>query len=799
MRTGKEKTSPITGLEGKQRLLFFAFCLITAAVPVLYPIVKGHGMFFIEDDFVTQQVPFITYLSGMVKQGIDTWSWDVDLGSSTIQAFTFYELGSPFFWLIALFPQRFAPYLIGPVMLLKYLTACYTAQMFLKRFVKTAWNAVPGALFYAFSGFQETNIVFNHFHDAVALFPLMLVGLELVMDDTDRSARTSHGLFFAMAVFLNAVVNYFFFAQSVIFLIIYYLIRFSVFRHPRQLLHDLPRIMFYALLGGGLAAVVLLPNYYYVLQNARMSNSLLNQSHFYDFRHFMYILKGLLLPGDIMWDETALLHYYWTSTSAYLPFFSFCLVFAYMLKKRDWLFQALSVFIVMSFLPEANSFFLLFTTDYHRWWYGLVMLGALASIQVLQEPEVYPLRKGVTIQAFLIALITAYVFYAKEYDILTESYVPALYHPVRYLFYVALTIPGMLYAWFLEGRKRPLRKPKKGWILLVCISVSAIVTTTYSEYGYKHTRSLKEDDYILMMHVAEDYPAIEPEYRYRNTDNINILFSNSDNTSGIMGYTSTVSPALAEIDKLFDYYSEHLTVHKPDYAGLPELLGARYMIDSGLNYSERFSEWVRISGKELYRYTSNDVECVVKTYPASKIGYRVRNYITEEELRKLPVRYRGVALLYAPCVKDDETGRRCGLEPVSSEMMTEVIEKYPDHAKDDALLVSPVLDELCDRNNAEHVKGFDRDVHGFTAETDYAEDSAVFFSIPADEGWHITIDAEPVDFTDAGGLMLINVPGGEHTIRGEYHCPLFREGCIITGVFAGVYAVLCVFRRKLLI
>ena len=214
MRTGKEKTSPITGLEGKQRLLFFAFCLITAAVPVLYPIVKGHGMFFIEDDFVTQQVPFITYLSGMVKQGIDTWSWDVDLGSSTIQAFTFYELGSPFFWLIALFPQRFAPYLIGPVMLLKYLTACYTAQMFLKRFVKTAWNAVPGALFYAFSGFQETNIVFNHFHDAVALFPLMLVGLELVMDDTDRSARTSHGLFFAMAVFLNAVVNYFFFAQT---------------------------------------------------------------------------------------------------------------------------------------------------------------------------------------------------------------------------------------------------------------------------------------------------------------------------------------------------------------------------------------------------------------------------------------------------------------------------------------------------------------------------------------------------------------------------------------------------------
>ena len=58
--------------------------------------------------------------------------------------------------------------------MLKYLVACYTAQMYLKRFTKTAWNAVPGALLYAFSGYQSTNLVF-HFHSVTAFFPLLLV------------------------------------------------------------------------------------------------------------------------------------------------------------------------------------------------------------------------------------------------------------------------------------------------------------------------------------------------------------------------------------------------------------------------------------------------------------------------------------------------------------------------------------------------------------------------------------------------------------------------------------------------
>ena len=791
------KTSAITGLKGKDRFWFFLLCVLTACLAVLYPLVSGHGLFFIEGDLATQQIPFITYLSEMVRHGIDTWAWDVDLGSSTIQAFSYYELGSPFFWLVSLFPYRIVPYLTGWMLMLKYLVACYTAQMYLKRFTKTAWNAVPGALLYAFSGYQSTNLVF-HFHSVTAFFPLLLVGLEYLMDNSEPGRKTRNGLFFAGTVCLNALVNYFFFVQSVIILVFYYVFRFSVLRHPERMIHDLPRILLYGLLGAGMAAILLVPNYYYILQNPRSSELVPGSVHRYSLNQFMYIIKGMILPGDNMWDETMFMRYQWSSTSAHLPFVSYCFVFAYLLKKRNWLSANILVFILMSLFPQTNSLFLLFTQDYQRWWYGLIMLTSLATVLVLENPSDYPLRKGVCLQAGLLAVVSCYALIAR--DSLFSDGGSALYHPDRYILLLLMVIPGMVFAWILGGRERTGdRRLRIRTVLLGCISVFSVMTTVFCEYSYKNTGVLKDGQYERMIMVAEDYPAIEAEYRYRNYQNINIFYSMNSHTTGLRTFTSTASNALFKLDSLFDFYAPNRTLEKNSYAGLPEMLGGHYLLLSNVNFDEKIPDKVIRAGDESYRYISNDVECIVKTYPAAMIGYRVENYITEEELYRLPVQYRGIALLHAPCVKDDEAGQSCGLSPVSAEEVMQIIEKYPDNAKDDALLVSPVLKELCDRNNAEHVKYFDKDSHGFTAETDYREDSAVFFSIPADEGWHITIDGEKADFTDAGGLMLLCVPGGEHVIQGTYHCPYFRTGCTVSAVFAAVFAVLCVFRRKLLI
>lgn len=82
---------------------------------------------------------------------------------------------------------------MGPLLMLKFACAGTAAYALLRRFVRPNL-AMLGGILYAFSGFSIYNVFFNHFHEAIIYFPLMLLGLELYMKDNRRG-------FFALMVF----------------------------------------------------------------------------------------------------------------------------------------------------------------------------------------------------------------------------------------------------------------------------------------------------------------------------------------------------------------------------------------------------------------------------------------------------------------------------------------------------------------------------------------------------------------------------------------------------------------------
>ena len=88
-----------------------------------------------------------------------------------MNAYSFYLYGSPFFWLSTLFPQSWLPYLMCPLLVLKFAVAGGGAYLYMRRYVKNLDYAVLAACLYTFSGFGIYNIFFNHFIDVVALFP----------------------------------------------------------------------------------------------------------------------------------------------------------------------------------------------------------------------------------------------------------------------------------------------------------------------------------------------------------------------------------------------------------------------------------------------------------------------------------------------------------------------------------------------------------------------------------------------------------------------------------------------------
>ena len=73
---------------------------------------KGYFLFY--GDFNVQQVPFYKLAHEAVRSGSINWSFGTDLGTNFIGSYTFYLLGSPFFWLTLPFPTEFVPHLIGP-------------------------------------------------------------------------------------------------------------------------------------------------------------------------------------------------------------------------------------------------------------------------------------------------------------------------------------------------------------------------------------------------------------------------------------------------------------------------------------------------------------------------------------------------------------------------------------------------------------------------------------------------------------------------------------------------------------
>ena len=239
--------------------LTVGLCALTAALIFLPFYLLDGGFFHYAGDFNSQQISFYRYMNGFLKGagypagygGVkNTFSWATDLGSGTMNAYSFYLYGSPFFWFSLLFPQNWLPYLMVPLLVLKFAVAGGGAYLYLRRYVKDPNFAVLGAALYAFSGWGLYNIFFNHFIDVLALFPWMLWAL----DETIYEHR--HG-WFAFWVAVNLLNNYFFFVGQVLFLVIYFVCKLSAgeFRLTPRLFGQLA---FESLLGVALGFVVLL-------------------------------------------------------------------------------------------------------------------------------------------------------------------------------------------------------------------------------------------------------------------------------------------------------------------------------------------------------------------------------------------------------------------------------------------------------------------------------------------------------------------------------------------------------------
>lgn len=767
----------------------FLLCFLVAAALFLphciADAVWGGGYFHYAGDFNDQQINFYQYANNFVKQG-GTFSWATDLGSGFVNAYSFYLLGSPFFWLTLWVPSRLMPWMMVPLLCLKMALAGGGGYLWARRWVRSEdWSMVAGCL-YAFSGFTVYNIFFNHFLDVVALFPYMLASLDDAVLDGKRGR-------FPFWVALNLVNNYFFFAGQAVFLILYFLCMLAGRAYkigPRRF----AVLAGETLLGCAMGCVLLIPAGLSLIQNPRTIDPYNGYGYllYGNSQQYGAILYSAFLMPDApyfrdMFQEGILKH---TSMTAYLPLVGIAGGIAFCRGRRSHPFTyIMKACILCAFVPVLNSaFYALNSSYYARWYYMpvLVLCGATAYVLARphlseqQVPRAWRVVALVTLSAAAFALVP-------NTDEEGNFQLGVVDLQPRFWGIFAVSVLGVLLFWVLWK----LARNRRGWAKAMLAGVLAfsffygtvhLSLTKYPQWGTDS--DLIAETYDSVAELDELLPE-DAFYRldaYGAHSNLGLWFDKSC----LQFFNSTVAPSIME------FYPEVGVTRdvnsKPDaqnYA-LRGLLSVRYTLvakDSADDWDgENLSGWTLCGQTSAYDVYQND-----NWVP---MGFTYDFYVTKAQLDTVPEKERAQILMRALLLDEDQIETYAGL-----------LDPLPEEELEDRT-ANRYAEDCADRR-AGGVVEFAANRSGFTAHTNYADQELVFFSVPYDDGFTATVNGVPavIEKVD-NGLMAVLVPAGDADIEFTYQTPGLALSARISLAGVAVYGVYLLFlyrtrKRKL--
>ncbi len=780
-------SSPLLTAAKQQRLsLCRSFGQSFAAALVLFLpfLIIDEGFFLYCGDFNSQQQPFTYHMTQMIKAAFaegdfPAYSWATDLGTGFVEGYSFYLLGSPFFWLGTLFPQSWTPYLLAPLLCLKFAVAATTATLWARRYTKTTSGAELAGLLYAFCGFNIYNIFFNHFLDVAAVFPLLLWSVDEFFENNRRAV-------FPLTAALCLCVNYFFFVGQVVFVALYFFLRllggdwkpgwkkFGVF-------------CFEALLGIGLAMAIALPSFFQVINNPRVGSFYegLDILFYWRTQQYLAIFTSAFLPQDPpylpnLFPDSAIK---WTSMSAYLPFVGMAGVLAWMhTNKHSFFHRLLLACLAMAFIPALNSVFYAFNSSYYcRWFYMPLLVMAMVTVRALEEaPRAEWLRSlhicGTITLAYLVFIFLPHT------DQNDELVLGIADDPARLLgtLGIALGSIGLLYllvTYCRSRRKLMVYVTAFSAALGVIIGIFTIACGKFpqreGDADYKiETYDYREDIAGWFDSADESYFRIDP---YESYTNLNLWLDRSS----LQFFNSTVDPSIMEFYPTVGVKRDVSSKPEHDDYALRGLLNVRYTLMPSDRLEEFYDE---VSYSEDWYYAATvGTYTILENQNFVPFGTTYDYYITQEQYDALTEANRANILLRALVLSDEQLTQYGDLLQPLSESSLSVVS------------YAAYIDDCADRAAAA-ADSFITDDDGFTAVITTESEELVFFAVPYNKGWHATVNGSPAQVEKVdNGLCAVKVDAGESTIRFDYHAVGQKAGVLITLVCAVLWAAYAVF------
>lgn len=721
-------------------LLAFLLSFLLGTIIILPNIIKGHGVYSLIADFNVQQIPFNKIMNESIKEGSVLWTWYNELGNSFIGSFSFYNLFSPFNIIGFIFPASWFEYLVGPIFILKYAVAGLTSYLFLKRYVKNKNYAILGSLLYSFSGFQLTNMMFYHFHDVVALFPLLLYALDKLVYENKK-------FLFAITVSLMAFTNFFFFIGEVVFVVIYYIIKIITKSYKFKLKTFL-NIAFESLLGVGVASIVLVPSILSTVSNSRISTDwTLITSLRHATNNYLEILRGALFPPEIMSHRAIITESNYKSIEMYLPFVGIILSTSYFLKKpRKWDSIFMVILVIIMFIPILNSMFFAFTVTYYaRWFYMPILIFSLTSIKCLDENINF--KKGIIINIILaIVFVLGCFIYTRLFPngefIYDKNYLIVMI--VSYLISIFALI-------IIDSIKKQNLKLK---VIYIMVIIFICFWGNYVTYKYKLDSGVSDSDYKEYLNVSQKIN-LGKTTRINSSSscnyNLGLLTKNGD----MKAFNSNINGSLFKFYKSIGCDRMVSTDLGVENNKLNDFLGAEYIISCGnddisyLNYNLK-----KDYGTFKLYYNKN----------YKKQGFSVNKYISDEEFNKYDYEDK-IDILNDTIV-------------LSKNQIDEY--KYLFNEK-----VTYKIHESSYVNN------------GIKSTILSNKSTLAIYTVPYDKGWKATVNGKNTKIEEVdNGFMAIKIDRGKNNIEFKYFPVGLTSGIIMSSISLLIFIIYVILYMK---
>ena len=778
-------------------LYAFLWAFLLSAFIVVPVMIYDHGYFLYYGDFNVQEIPFYQLAHDSIRSGDTGWSHLTDLGANFVGSYSFYLLGSPFFWLTIWMPSSWVAYSIGPLLMLKLGCASLTSYIFIRRYVRDKKYAVIGGVLYAFSGFSVYNIFFFHFHEAMIFFPLLLAAF-------DEFHATKRKGVVALAVCACAVVNYYFFVGQVIFVIIYYVVKL-ISKSYRFKLSDFVMLAVECVIGFGMSMFLLLPSIAAITGNQRISD-IINGWNALIYSHtqrYVQIIVSMFFPGDVPAKNnfTPSAGGKWSSVAAYIPIFSMTFAILCMRDQKHGFFRRiLIILLIMAFVPVLNASFQLLNSSYYaRWFYILTLMITVVTVQSLDRMKEIRFMRGFLPTAIITAAIALLIGLTPD-KTETDAHTPIIKIGIeasrlRFWAFVLVALGGLALTFFiyLIHKKKP-----RFFYPSIALFLSIFVALYAPLYIWCARVYADRDDEFIINYALnggkdvtlEDIREVRSDF-YDTSDNLAMFWQ----VPTIQAFHSVVPGSILDFYNTCGVKRDVGSRPSTDYYGFRGLLSVKYLFTE-VKEDNPPKETTDLMPGYQYVDTQNGFDIYENQYYIP-MGFTYDKYITVEEFTDLTDRIKHLALLKALVLTQDQMEKYADITGYTDGMYLnlnfthneyDLQDAYrPEYEGFDSITADFQYTKEDYYQDAERLKEnccstFTYTKEGFTAEYDNkGDDNLLFFSVPYDDGWTATVNGEPVDIEKVNiGFMAVRVPGDTvSTIEFRYKTPFLKTGCII--------------------